>query len=699
MEIIKLARPSPVQFEPDQPLSEAVDILIAEELGSAPVIKDRQLVGVLNLAEALKWARTDENRQREGKVRDAMRTEITVYRKDGELEETPLEDGSWFPVGDDQGNFAGIIDLRELLAYLIRTLATQRQRNQIVLESVANGIIAINTSGEIMMLNSAACRILGVGREIIGRPMKEVFPNSDLPAILKTGLTQYSQKLEINGRTIISNRSPIICNNKIAGAIAVFQDITELESISCQLASVQELNRELDAIIESSYDGVMITDQEGRGIRINKSLARLTGLDSSYFEGKYIDDLFEKGIFQYESITVKALREGRTVTSVQKISTTGKEVLVTGNPVFDAEGNVTRVVTNVRDVTELHRLKEELKESKLLATRYKTELSQLMLEKLKEIKIIAASPGMVKLFNLAIRTANTDATVLILGESGVGKEVLARIIHNASNRTETGSFVQINCGAIPENLLESELFGYEPGAFTGASREGKAGMFEIADHGTLLLDEIGDLPVNLQVKLLRVLQEQEVYRLGSTRPIKLDVRIIAATNRNIWERVQEGTFREDLFYRLNVLPIEVPPLRERKEDILPLTMHFIQLYNEKYSVKKRLDPKALPLLEAYSWPGNVRELQNVMERLFVITDEESIQASQVLEQLTKFRTKFNTPITVNKLLPIQEAKEMVEKILIGMAFDYYPSIRKAAEALGLDHSNIVRKAAKYGIQR
>ncbi|MFZ5649260.1 MAG: sigma 54-interacting transcriptional regulator [Bacillota bacterium] len=700
MGIIKLARPSPVQFEPDQPLSEAVDIMIAEELGSAPVIKDRQLVGVLNLAEALKWTRTDESRQREGKARDAMRTEITVYRKDGELEEALPENSSWFPVGDDQGNFAGIIVLRELVAYLRRTLATHRQRNQIVLESVANGIIAINASGKIMMLNRAACRLLGVGREIIGRPFKEVFPNSDLPAILKTGLTQYGQKLEINGRTIISNRSPIICDNNIAGAIAVFQDITELEKISCQLASVQELNRELDAIIESSYDGVMITDQEGRGIRINKSLARLTGLDSSHFEGKYIDDLFEKGIFQYESITVKALREGRTVTSVQKISTTGKEVLVTGNPVFDAEGKVRRVVTNVRDVTELHRLKEELKESKLLATRYQTELSQLMLEKLKKKnKIIAASPSMMKLFNLAVRTAHTDATVLILGESGVGKEVLARVIHSASNRAETGSFVQINCGAIPENLLESELFGYEPGAFTGASREGKPGMFEIADRGTLLLDEIGDVPVNLQVKLLRVLQEQVVYRLGSTRPIKLDVRIVAATNRNIWERVREGSFREDLFYRLNVLPIEVPPLRERKEDILPLTMHFIQLYNEKYGVKKRLDPKALPLLEAYSWPGNVRELQNILERLLVITDEESIQASQVQEQLTKFRTKFKTPITVNELLPIQEAKEMVEKTLIGMAFDYYPSIRKAAEALGLDHSNIVRKAAKYGIQR
>jgi len=306
---------------------------------------------------------------------------------------------------------------------------------------------------------------------------------------------------------------------------------------------------------------------------------------------------------------------------------------------------------------------------------------------------------MVKVLDLVVRAARTNVTVLILGESGVGKEVVARMIHNTSQRSGTGSFIKINCGAIPENLLESELFGYEPGAFTGASPKGKPGMFEIADHGTLLLDEIGDLPLTLQVKLLRFLQEQEVYRIGATRPVKLDVRIIAATNRNIWELVQKGSFREDLFYRLNVFPIEVPPLRERKEDILPLTMQFIHQYNEKYDVGRRLEPQSIPILEEYDWPGNVRELQNVLERLLVISDEEVIPAAQVQIELTKFRTKFNSPISVNNLLPLNDAKEILERQLITMAFDCYPSARKVAEVLGLDHSNIVRKAAKYGIRR
>jgi len=699
LEIIKLARPSPVQPDPEQPLDVIVDSMLAHELCSVPVLLNRKIVGILHLAAARQWTQQCENQLCRGLVKDVMLTNFICYKEGTKLEDALIESNSWFPAEDAQGNFAGIIMTSTLIVYLNKRLTTQSQRYQVILENLPNGIIAINAEDKIEIVNKATCRLLGVDKGIIGQSIGEVFPESNLPDITKSGLTQYGHKIEINGHTFISNRSPIICDTTISGSVAIFQDITELENISYKLASVKQLNLELDAIIESSYDGIAICDHEGRGIRINQAHARLTGLDASHFIGQPIDDLYEKGIFKNKSITIKALRERRTITSVQKISTSGKQVLVTSNPIFDSEGNVARVVNNVRDISELHELNEELRESKLLATRYKTELSQLMLERLKKNKIIVENPGMIKLLNLAIRTAPTDATVLLLGESGVGKEVLSRIIHNSSNRATKGSFIQINCGAIPENLLESELFGYEHGAFTGANPQGKPGMFELANFGTLLLDEIGDLSANLQVKLLRVLQEQEIYRLGGTKPIKLDVRIIAATNRNIWERVQEGTFREDLFYRLNVLPIEVPPLRERKEDILPLTMHFILLYNEKYGVKKRLDPKAIPLLEAYSWPGNVRELKNVLERLLLVTEEELIQPLQVQIQLSKFKTKFNSPITVNEILPIQQAKELLEKELIMMAFDCYPSIRKAAEVLGLDHSNVMRKAIKYGIKK
>ncbi|SHI16477.1 sigma 54-interacting transcriptional regulator [Desulfosporosinus lacus] len=638
MKLIKLARPSLVQFDPDQPLAKTVDSMIAHELISAPVVQNKKIVGILNLASAQKKIHKGAVL-----VKDAMQTDIIIYKEGMELEDALLENNSWFPAEDAQGNFVGIIMTKTLISYLSNKLVNQSQHSQELFEQ----------------------------------------------------------------------------------------------------ASVKQLNLELDTIIESSFDGIAICDHEGRGMRFNQAHARLTGLDASHFIGQHINDLFEKGIFEYESITAKALREGRTITSVQNISPTGKQVLVTSYPIFDNEGKVSRVVSNIQDISELHklsdlvqlelsiessmgesatsaskysyqerqyilprplidtavsRLGDELSQSKFLAT-HQTELPELMIEQLRKDKIIVKSPEMLKLFNLAIRTARTDSTVLLLGESGVGKEVLSRVIHNTSTRASSGRFIQINCGAIPETLLESELFGYEAGAFTGANPQGKPGMFELANLGTLLLDEIGDLSANLQVKLLRVLQEQEVYRLGGISPIKLNVRIIAATNCNIWERVQEGVFREDLFYRLYVLPIEVPPLRERKEDILPLTMHFIHLYNEKYGVEKHFDPKAISILESYGWPGNVRELQNVIERLLVVTEEDLVQPMHVLTQLSKFKNKVNSPITVNEILPIQQAKEMLEKELIIMAFNCYPSIRKAAEALGLDHSNVMRKATKYGIKK
>lgn len=699
MGFLKLSKPCPIQLDPDQPLSAAINLLIDYDLCFAPVIKDNVLIGILNLATALKWIRANESIKIRSIVKDAMQTKI-VPSKEGLGIEAALREGHFrFSREEFSGNFDETVIVKEFFTNLSKKITAQNEHTQAILESVPNGIIAINAIGNIILMNKAAYRLLGVDKTVIGKPFKAVFPASNLTNTILTGLIEYGQKLEVNGRTIISNRSPIILDDKISGAVAVFQDITELENISFKLESVQQLYQDLNAIIESSYDGVMITDQEGKGIRINKSLARLTGLDATHFEGKPIDDLFDKGIFEYESITCRTLREGRTITSIQKVRTTGKEVLVTGNPIFDNEGKVHRVVSNVRDITELQQLREKLRESELLATRYHTELSQLVPERLEKDKIIVQSPCMIKLFDLAMRAARTDVTVLLLGESGVGKEVFSRVIHNSSNRAVKGRFIQINCGAIPENLLESELFGYEPGAFTGSSPKGKPGIFEIATNGTLLLDEIGDLTKNLQVKLLRVLQEQEVYRIGSTSPIKLDARIIAATNLNIWEQVKDGSFRKDLFYRLNVLPIEIPPLRERREEIIPLSLHFIQLYNEKYGTAKRLDPKAISILETYGWPGNVRELQNVLERIMVIADEDLIQPSQVQLQLNKFKTKFISPISVNELISLHEAKDILETELINMALDRYPSTRKAAEVLGIDHSNIVRKVAKYGIKR
>ncbi|MCL6558798.1 MAG: sigma 54-interacting transcriptional regulator [Firmicutes bacterium] len=606
-----------------------------------------------------------------------------------------------YPVVDEKGYFAGIISENTANDLLRNSLNFSRHRTEVILECTHNGILAIDINGIVTVCNSAAGRLLGVDpKDVTGRTINNLIPMNDciLPRVMDTGQPEYSRKIVINGKTMFTNNTPLVMEGKIVGAVAVFQDINELERVSSELNSVRQLYNQLDTIIESSFDGIMVTDSKGRGVRINKALARLTGLDESHFVGKPIDDLFRKGIFGCESVTIKALQEGRTVTGVQYVIPTGKEVLVTGNPIYDTEGRVAWVLTNVRDVTELNQLKEKLRESQMLTARYHAELSQLLVERLRHDIVIVESKGMLKVLNLAVRVAQTDSTVLITGESGVGKEVVARIVHNTSERVKHGNLIQINCGAIPESLLEAELFGYEPGAFTGARKQGKMGLFELANKGSIMLDEIAELPLNLQVKLLRVLQEQEVYRLGGTRPIKLDVRVIAATNKDLWECVQQGTFREDLFYRINVVPITVPPLRQRREDVVPLALHFLKEFKGKYGVEKRLEPKALSVLEDYPWLGNVRELENVIERLGVLCEGGLISARQVVEQLYRNEKKPLPPVAVNSLLPLKDAQEILEKELLNMALNRCKTTRKAAEVLGIAHSSVVRKAARYNMK-
>ncbi len=277
------------------------------------------------------------------------------------------------------------------------------------------------------------------------------------------------------------------------------------------------------------------------------------------------------------------------------------------------------------------------------------------------------------------------------------------MIHKVSIRKKS-AFVQINCGAIPETLLESELFGYNRGAFTGANKQGKIGLMEMANNGTILLDEIADLPLALQVKLLRAIQERVIYRVGSTSPTQLNVRIIAATNKNLEEMVAEGTFREDLYYRLNVIPIFVPPLKDRREDVLPMAFHFLERYNKKHETYKSFSLEVCELLEEYDWPGNVRELENLVERMVVISDSK-ILTVQCLPNyiqakcLQSFTVNENTIMEGNKIIPLKQVRDSVEREAIKNALKNCGSIRNAAKLLGVDHSTIVRKMKQLAIKQ
>ena len=368
-------------------------------------------------------------------------------------------------------------------------------------------------------------------------------------------------------------------------------------------------------------------------------------------------------------------------------------MLATATPVFNEAGDIQYIFNNVRDITALNEMRESLQDKDEIIRQQNSQLETMKL-RLGVGTIVANSKAFTQVVELARRAATFDgATVLILGESGTGKEVISELIVNTSPRKDK-PYLQINCGAIPENLIESELFGYEKGAFTGADAKGRKGLFEAANGGTVFLDEIGDLPLHMQVKLLRVLQQRRIVRVGGTETVNLDVRIIAATNKDLKQMVNEGRFREDLYYRLNVVPIEIPPLRDRKEDILPLVNHFLTVANRKYHTNKSIYSDTIDVLESYSWPGNVRELENLMENLVITTPGDIIRRENLSERL-KFSTENRGFTEDTEVITLKETVERAEYMAIQKAIRQCGSIRKAAVALGVDPSTIVRKQQNY----
>ncbi|MDQ0253002.1 PAS domain S-box-containing protein [Evansella vedderi] len=449
-------------------------------------------------------------------------------------------------------------------------------------------------------------------------------------------------------------------------------------------ASLQE---EFEAILDSSFDGIHITDGQGVTLFYNKACERIEGLNKEEVIGVNVQRLVDQGVYP-NSLALKVLETKMPMTQLQKVN--GKEIMVSAKPIF-INGQITRVVMNSRDITELNLLKQELSHEKMIKEQYQTELEFIRTEKMPS-HIVCESLEMQKMMDLIFTVSNVDSSILIQGESGVGKEVISRFIHKKSKRKE-GPFIKIDCGAIPENLLESELFGYEKGAFTGADKNGKVGLIELAHGGTLFLDEIGELQLSLQVKLLRVLQDREVVRVGGKAPIKVDIRIIAATNKELEKMIKDKTFREDLYYRLNVVPLNVPPLRERKRDIYPLIQKVLKKFNEKYSLQKEIHPDAIKLLIDYEWPGNIRELENVIERLVVTSKDNTIDLERLPANM-KRENKFYKP---DSQLSYKEVMEAYEREFLKEKLAKVKNIARMAEELKIDESTVRRKLKKLNI--
>ncbi len=447
------------------------------------------------------------------------------------------------------------------------------------------------------------------------------------------------------------------------------------------------------AILDALSDGVYISDTDGRTLFVNRMYEQLTGLRCSDIEGRHVLDLVRSGTFD-SVLNPEIVRTHKPSTRVQRLKD-GKTLVLNGYPVFSEQsGKMCFVVTFARDITTLSHLNDQVAHQRGMLQQTESQIAFMA----KQQKESASEPtfssqAMAEVVNLVDRIAPTEATVLILGETGVGKDVIAHLIHQRSPRRD-GLLLKVDCGGISESLTESELFGYVSGAFTGASNRGKAGYFEIASGSTIFLDEIGELPLSMQTRLLRVLQDGEIMRVGSTTPRKVDVRVIAATNRNLEDCIREGTFRSDLYYRLNVATVRIPPLRERPEDIEPLAKHFLAMYAAKYRKSLYFMDVSMEFLRSYAWPGNVRELQNLVHSIAITAKGPAISPQELPAQLTgdqPDRNRFEDYISAAGARPLREIMQELEADFLVRAIERYGSVQKVAEIFQVDRSTIFRK--------
>lgn len=437
---------------------------------------------------------------------------------------------------------------------------------------------------------------------------------------------------------------------------------------------------DIPTILEFVSDGIYVVDHRAITMYVNQAYEEISGARREELLGRHMQKLTDEGYFN-QSVSLLVLKEKRKISLIQKLGKDKKDAIVTGNPIFDENGQIAYVVTSVRDITNLNHLKDELqraeKFSEIQQHRYIFDL-----EGAHTPSILYKSDIMHEIITKVEQIAAFPTSVLISGPSGVGKEEVANLLHHLSDRRDK-PIIKINCAAIPETLLESELFGYEEGAFTGSKKTGKMGLLELANGGTFMLDEISEMPLSLQVKLLRVIQEREVKRIGGTEPIKLDIRFISATNQDLEEKIRVGTFRADLYYRLKVVELYIPPLKERREDILPLAEHFFVTLKKKYRVEKEMATTTKTALQTYDWPGNVRELKNVIENILVSVPDYLLQPEHLPN------TFIDQAVTTETSL--REQVQLYEKALIDHAIKQHGSVRKAAKILQVHHSTIVKK--------
>lgn len=438
-------------------------------------------------------------------------------------------------------------------------------------------------------------------------------------------------------------------------------------------------------------DDMMLSDAQGIILRVSETYEKNFGFTHNSIVGKSAFDLEADGTFT-PCITAEVIRQKRKITATQTINHRHKNVMTVGIPLFDDNGELKYAVCfNTVSMEQINAIQRNYRHLQDSLQQYSQEIAELR-TRATSTDLIFKSNSMQRLWTLMQNTANTKANILITGETGVGKSAIAKTIHSMSNRAD-GPFIEVNCAVLHENLIESELFGYEKGAFTGASSSGKIGKIELANHGTLFLDEIGELPAHIQSKLLQLIQEKTIERLSGTRKIELDFRLIVATNRNLEAEVQRGLFRSDLFYRLNVIRIHIPPLRQRKEDVLPLAHQFLARFCREYGKSLSFSPRFLTFLEQYDWPGNVRQLENLIERLVITAQDPIIDVSALPLEYTGDAVPPAELIAQHGTL--SERMDAYEAQIIRDSYHRCGTTVAVAKELGISQATAARKIAKY----
>ncbi len=554
---------------------------------------------------------------------------------------------------------------------------------------VGDGVLSVDNQGIVLLSDRVIRQNLDLHA---GDRLAERFP--DLWEQVALTLRDREARSEISvhkeGQEFLVTVSPILSGTRVVGAICVFSENTELAVIARKMNDFRELSRELEGILNSCQEGIWVHDGQGVVLRVNKAAERINNLRADEVLGRSIHELLNSRFIE-RSATVEVLEKREAVhflTSTRE----GRKLLKIGTPIFDDDGEVVKVVVSERDITEMDEMQRRLEEQAAISNHFQHQILEMQQAELAATKVIAKSPTMIRALNQAIKVSDADSTVLILGESGVGKGLFADLIHMRSARADK-PLIKINCGAIPETLIESELFGHEKGAFTGA-QSAKPGHIELADGGILFLDEIAELPLASQVKLLRFLEDGKVTRLGSTRAKQVDVRILAATHSDLEEMVEKKTFRLDLYYRLNVIPLHIPALRERRDCIIPLIQHYVDLFCARIKIKKRISSAAMDVLLAYSWPGNVRQLMNVCERILVMAEGEVVGIEDLPQKIVGESGGGGGP---TEHLTLQQAVESFERALLADAMQQHRNQYRVAELLGVNQSTIARKLKRYGI--